>query len=111
MPFGLKNAPAVFQRLMQSVLRGLNPEGGPDFNSVYIDDIIVFSKTLEEHLVHLKMVMERASLKLKPGKCHFVCQRVEYLGYIVTPEGLRPNPAQLRAVQEFPPPSNVGEVR
>ena len=52
MPFGLKNAPAVFQRLMQWVLHGLNPEEGPDFVSVYLDDVLVFSETLEEHLGH-----------------------------------------------------------
>ena len=57
MPFGLKNAPAVFQRLMQRVLHGLNPEEGPDFVSVYLDDVLVFSATLEEHLGHLRSVM------------------------------------------------------
>lgn len=52
MPFGLTNAPSVFQRLMQRVLAALNPEEGPDFVAVYIDDILVFSRTLEEHLEH-----------------------------------------------------------
>ena len=68
MPFGLKNAPAVFQRLMQRVLMGLNPEEGPSFVSVYLDDVIVYSETLEDHLKHLQRVMERfmkAGLKLK----------------------------------------------
>ena len=74
MPFGLTNAPGVFQRLMQQVLMGLNPEDGPDFVSVYIDDVLVFSKTLEEHLHHLEMVLKRiieVGLKLKPVKCQF----------------------------------------
>lgn len=74
-PFGLKNAPAVFQRLMQQVLRDLNPDDGPAFVSVYIDDLI-FSESLEDHvmhlkMMHLKMVLERlttAHLKLKPAK-------------------------------------------
>ena len=69
MPFGLTNAPAVFQRLMQQVLMGLNPEEGLDFVSVYIDDILIFSETLEDHLQHLERVIERlevAGLKLKP---------------------------------------------
>ena len=75
MPFGLTNAPAVFQRLMQRVLMGLNPSDGEDFVAVYIDDVLVFSHTLEEHLEHLRRVIDRlqqAGLKLKPTKCHFV---------------------------------------
>ena len=59
MPFGLTNAPAVFQRLIQKVLHGLNPEDGPDFVSSYIDDILVFSRTLEDHLRHLRLVIKR----------------------------------------------------
>ena len=69
MPFGLKNAPAVFQRLMQKVLMGLNPETGHDFVDVYLDDILVFSETFEAHLLHLRQVLEHfkaARLKLKP---------------------------------------------
>ena len=90
MPFGLRNAPAVFQRLAQNVLSGLNPEEGPDFVSVYIDDTLVFSETLEEHLEHLRQVIERfaaAGLKLNPEKCHFIRKEVEYLGYLITPNG------------------------
>ena len=78
MPFGLKNAPAVFQRLMQKVLMGLNPEEGPDFVSVYLDDVLIFSNTFEAHLDHLRRVLQRfqtAGLKLKPSKCYFICQR------------------------------------
>ena len=114
MPFGLKNAPAVFQRLMQLVLRGLNPDDGPAFVSVYIDDVLIFSETLEDHVAHLKQVLGRlreANLKLKPEKCHFICQQVEYLGHILTPEGLKPNPAQVSAVRDFPVPNTVSEVR
>ena len=70
MPFGLTNAPAVFQRLMQRVLMGLNPEGGADFVSVYIDDILIFSRTLDDHMEHLRQVIHRlsdAGLELKPS--------------------------------------------
>jgi len=94
MPFGLKNAPAVFQRLMQKVLVGLNPEEGASFVSVYLDDMIVFSETLEAHLEHLQQVMRHfmeAGLKLKPSKCHFVCGEVQYLGHTTTPQGIKPN--------------------
>ena len=114
MPFGLKNAPAVFQRLMQRVLIGLNPDQGPDFVSVYLDDILVFSETFEKHLEHLQQVIERltaAGLELKPSKCPFICQEVEYLGHLITPSGIRPNPNRVKAVREFPVPQSVREVR
>ena len=114
MPFGLSNAPAVFQRLMQRVLMGLNPEDGQAFVSVYIDDILIYSRTLEEHLSHLRLVLERiqnAGLKLKISKCAFVQQEVEYLGHILTPDGLKTNPKLAQSVEDFPIPKNVKEVR
>ena len=114
MPFGLTNAPSVFQRLMQTVLAGLNPIDGPSFVSVYIDDVLVYSRTMEEHLVHLRNVLERlqkAGLKLKPNKCHFVQKEVEYLGHLLTPHGLSTNSRLVTAVKEFPVPLNVKETR
>ena len=75
MPFGLMNAPSVFQRLMTRVLMGLNPTDDSDFVAVYIDDVLVFSRTLEEHIEQLKLVITRlqeAGLKVKPSKCHFL---------------------------------------
>ena len=59
MPFGLTNAPGVFQRLMQQVLQGLNPTDGPSFVSVYIDDVLIFSRSLEDHLRHIGQVLDR----------------------------------------------------
>ena len=82
MPFGLKNAPATFQRLMQRVLMGLNPPDRHDFVSAYIDDILIYSKSLEDHLRHLQLALERilqANLKLKPSKCRLIRNEVEYL--------------------------------
>ena len=82
MPFGLTNAPGVFQRLMQWVLAGLNPPDGPEFVSVYLDDILVYSRSLEDYLQHLQVVFERlteAGLKLKPAKCHFARSELEYV--------------------------------
>ena len=114
MPFGLTNAPGVFQRLMQRVLAGLNPPDGPDFVSVYLDDVLVFSRSLQEHLEHLQAVIERlvkAGLKLKPAKCHFVRKELEYLGHVITRDGLKTNPRLVQAVQEFPPPKDVHGVR
>ena len=113
MPFGLTNAPPVFQRLMQKVLAGLNPENGPNFAVVYIDDILVFSRTLEEHLEHLRLVIERleeAKLKLKPVKCQFIRKEVDYLGHMLTPEGLKVNTRLVEAVANFPQPQNISEV-
>ena len=114
MPFGLTNAPSVFQRLMQRVLMGLNPTDGPEFVSVYIDDVLVFSRTLEDHLVHLRKVIERleeAGLKLKPSKCQFIRKEVQYLGHLITPLGLMTNPRLVSAVSAFPVPRNVRETR
>ena len=101
MPFGLRNAPSVFQRLMQRVLAGLNPEKRPDYVSVYLDDIPIFSRTLEDHLKHLMAVFKRllaAGLKLKPSKCQFLRKEVVYLGHSITPDGLKPNVGLVTAV-------------
>ena len=102
MPFGLTNAPSVFQRLIQQVLMRLNPESGTSFVAAYIDDILVFSTTIQEHLRHLQLVLERlqqVGLKLKPAKCRFARKEVEYLGHIITPDGLKPNPSLVSAVR------------
>ena len=77
MPFGLMNASVAFQWLMQQVISNLNPVEGPNFVSVYIDDL----------LAYLSKVMDRlreVNLKLKPSKCHFVRQSVKFLGHIAT---------------------------
>ena len=114
MPFGLKNAPAVFQRLMQKVLMDLNPEEGPPFVSVYLDDLLVFSRTFEEHLEHIRLVIEclkRAGLKLNPSKCHFICMLVKYLGHLITPNGILPDPDRIAAVKDYPIPCCVKDVR
>ena len=114
MPFGLTNAPAVFQRLMQRVISGLNPDDGAASVAAYLDDILIFSKTLPEHLIHLKTVINRlrsVDLKLKPSKCKFVCKEVEYLGHVITSSGLRLNARLTEAVRNFPRPENIGAVR
>jgi len=80
----------------------MNPEEGPNFVSVYIDDILIFSETLEDHLQHLEGViewLEVARLKLKPCKWYFMKQEVEYLGHLITPTGLRPNPNTVSSVR------------
>ena len=114
MPFGLTNAPGVFQRLMQQVLSGLNPADGPEFVSVYLDDILVYSCSLQDHLGHLRVVIGKlveVGLKLKPAKCHFARSELEYLGHVITRNALKTNPRLVQAVEELPHPRNVHEVR
>ena len=87
MPFGLTNAPGVFQRLMQQVVTPLNPSSGPDSVSVYLDDVLAFSRNLEEHMLHLQTVIEKLTevvLKLKPTKCRFARKELEYLDHLVS---------------------------
>ena len=115
MPFGLANAPAVFQWVMHKMLHGLNTENGSDFVSVYyIDDILIFSRTQEEHVSHIERVLQcivKAGLKLKPTKCFFIQREVEYLGHIITPDGLKVNPAKVAAVMDFPVSKSVHSLR
>ena len=110
MPFGLCNAPATFQRLMQVVLSGLEW----DCCFVYIDDILIASKTFEDHLNHLSLVFERlrkAGLRLKPTKCHFLRDQVPYLGYVISKEGISPDPSKTEKVKSFPRPKDATSVR
>ena len=109
-PFGLCNAPATFSRLMDRVLAGLHWETC----LFYLDDIIVFSSTWEEHLARLREVFERlrhAKLKLGTAKCTFAAKEVSYLGHRVTEEGLLPDPSLLAAIRDIPPPKTATEVR
>ena len=108
-PFGLCNAPATFSRLMDCVLSGLHWETC----LFYLDDIIVFSSTWEEHLARLRQVFERlrhANLKLGAEKCTSAAKEVSYLGHRVTEEGLLPDSALLAAIREIPPPKTATEV-
>ena len=109
-PFGLCNAPATFSCLMDRVFSGLHWETC----LFYLDDIIVFSSTWEEHLARLRQVFERlrhANLKLRAEKCAFAAKEVSYLGHRVTEEGLLPDSALLAAIREIPPPKTATEVR
>ena len=84
------------------------------FVAVYIDDILVFSCTLEKHLEHLQLVIEQleeAKLKLKPVKCQFIHKEVDYLGHVLMPEGLKVNARLVEVVTNFPQPQSVSEVR
>ena len=80
---------------------------------MYLDDVIIFSKTFEDHLDHLRQVFDRfrtAHLKLKPEKCHFGQASVKYLGHIVSRDGVSPDPKKLSAVKDFPIPRRTKDV-
>ena len=108
--FGLTNAPPNFQRLMNKVLHGLDWK----ICLIYIDDIIIFSSTFQEHLHRLALVFSRlreANLKLKPSKCKFASHSVDFLGFVVSSDGISPNPDKIEAVRSFPVPTSVKELR
>ncbi|XP_070579112.1 uncharacterized protein [Ptychodera flava] len=110
MPFGLKNAGATFQRTMEQCMDGLNMK----ICLVYLDDIIVFSSTFEEHLDRLKVVMDRLegyNLKIKHTKCQFFRDRVRYLGHVVSEDGVETDPEKVKALETWPVPKNVHELK
>ena len=110
MPFGLTNAPATFQRLMESCLGDLHL----NWCIIYLDDIIVYSETPEEHLQRLEAVFQKiskAGLKLKPSKCEFFRPEITYLGHVVSSRGIATDPKKIRAIQQWPQPTTVTEVR
>ena len=110
MPFGLTKAPATFQQLMQSCLGNLHLH----YCIIYVDDVIVFSKTLEEHLLRLRALFEKlkhVGLKLKPSKCKLFRQELIYLGHVVSKDGIQTDPKKVEAIHNWPVPTNVTEVR
>ena len=110
MPFGLKSAPATFQRLMNNVLSGLLGLKA----LVYLDDILIFGETMSEHNAKLREVLERIreyNVKLQPDKCEFMKTELAYLGHIVTPDGVKPDPSKTEAVVRFPAPTTPTEIK
>ena len=109
MPYGLCNALATFQRLMQNCLGELNLT----YALIYLDDVIVFSRTEDEHLTWLRAVFERFQehgLKLKPSKCHFLWKEIAFLGHKVSEEGMKPGDDGLKGIAEMAPPANYTEI-
>ncbi|RXW12480.1 hypothetical protein EST38_g13373 [Candolleomyces aberdarensis] len=110
MPFGLSNAPSVFQAFIQDTLRDFLGV----FCVVYLDDILIFSRTQEEHDEQVKLILDRlknARLYANPQKCEFDKSEVEYLGYIIGADGIKMNPKKLATISEWPTPRSSHDVQ
>ena len=110
MPFGLTNAPTTFQQLMESCLGDMHL----DWCIIYLDDIIIFSQTPQEHIQRLRGIFEKLSvtgLKLKPSKCEFFWSQISYLGHTVSRKGIEIDPKKISAIQDWPQLKTVTEVQ
>ena len=107
-PFGLAQAPAYFQLLMNKVLKGLK------FAMTYLDDIIIFSQDESQHLEHLEIVfscLQEAGLKMKHSKCDFFKSEIHYLSHLISPEGISPLPNKLDSIKHMPAPNSAKEIK
>lgn len=110
MPFGLKNAPSTFQRVMDNVLGDLIGK----ICLVYLDDIIIYSTSLQEHIESLEKVFAKlrtSNLKIQPDKSEFLKKEIAFLGHIVSTEGIKPNPDKIEAIRKFPIPRTKREIK
>lgn len=110
MPFGLKNAPSTFQRLMNSVLR----EHINKICIVYLDDILIFSTSIQEHIVNINKIFKKlrqANLKIQIDKCNFFCKETEYLGHVLTTDGIKPNPKKIKDITELRLPTTQKQIK
>jgi hypothetical protein len=108
MPFGLKNGPPTFQRMMNIVFAEL-----PNV-LIYLDDIIVFSSSFQEHLGDLKQVFEKLqnhNLQIQLDKCEFIKPELQFLGHLIKPDGIHPNPFKIEAIKQFPLPKTEKEIK
>jgi hypothetical protein len=109
-PMGLKNSPAMFQRMMDSVLSGLNTVQC----LIYMDDLIVFGSTLEQHNKRLMEVLERLKengLKVQLDKCEFLRKEINYLGHVISENGVAPDPSKIEKVKNYPRPTDIKGIQ
>ena len=107
-PFSLAQAPAYFQELMTGILKDF------PFTVTNLDDIIIFNKTPQEHLSHIRMVFRKlksVKLSIKKSKCSFFCKEIQYIGHILSATGIRPLPAKTHAIQHMLPPMTPKQIR
>ena len=110
MPFGHTGAPGLFKRLMENVLKGLQFE----ICLIYLDDVVIFSSSFNEHLQRLRLVFDRfreSGLKLKLTKCHFAGRSVKCLGHIVSDKGIMTDPDKIEVIRTWPQPTNARDVK
>lgn len=110
MPFGMTNSPATFQHFMNDIFRDM----ADDFVVIYLDDILIFSLDPAKHEEHVRLVLDRLrqhNLHVKPEKCQFHTDTTEYLGFIVSPDGVAMDPAKTSVIRDWPTPRNLKEVQ
>jgi len=110
MPFQLTNAPATFQAYINNALRPFLDR----LCTAYLDDILIYSENEEQHIEHVKQILEaltKAGLQVNPQKCEFHANNVQYLGFIITTEGLRMDPVKITTIIEWPVPKTLCDVR
>ncbi|UYV71031.1 hypothetical protein LAZ67_8001473, partial [Cordylochernes scorpioides] len=110
MPFGLKNAPSTFQRIIQHIIGNLLWNGV----CIYQDDILIYSSTFKDHIELMKKIFDKLkenNIKLKLKKCSFAKQEIRYLGHIIGHNKIKPDPEKTKAINEFPQPKTVKQVR
>ena len=110
LPFGLTNAPATFMHLMHSIFR----EYLDSFVIIFLDDILIYNRTLEEHRCHIKQalqILRDNQLYANPSKCAFFQISIAYLGHIVTREGIKPDPSKIEAILNWKTPQTLKELR
>lgn len=111
LPFGMKTSPAIFQRILSNIIRKYELT---NFTVNYIDDILIFSKTFEKHLEHLKKLLDaiiKEGFKLKLSKCFFATDTVDYLGHIIGYNTVRPMTDNLKSIMDFPTPTTQKNIR
>lgn len=110
MPFALSGAPATFQILMMKILRGISWK----YVLCYVDDVLIFSSTFDEHLKHLSEVFKRlkeAGLKLSPNKCYFAQKKLYYLGHVISKDGVETDERKVEKIKNLSPPKDQKGVK